>query len=62
LRARGWRATFAIVLLAVGLAADAIVFPVADSIGFRRIPYSIGDRNQSREQAIVKELRAVTRS
>ena len=39
LRARGWRASFAIVLLAVALAANAIVFSVADSLVFHRIPY-----------------------
>src|SRR5688572_9725412 len=44
LRARGWRASFAIVLLAVALAANAIVFSVADSIVFHRIPYSEADR------------------
>jgi hypothetical protein len=44
LRARGWRASFAIVLLAVALAANAIVFSVADSIVFHRIPYPEADR------------------
>jgi len=44
LRARGWRASVAIILLAVALAANAIVFSVADSVVFHRIPYPEADR------------------
>ena len=44
LRARGWRASVAIILLAVALAANAIVFSVADSVVFHRIPYPDADR------------------
>ena len=43
-RNRGWRAGFAIALLAVALAANATVFSVADSIVFHRIPYADADR------------------
>ena len=42
--ARRWRAGFAMVLLAVALAANAIVFSVTDSIVFHRIPYSEANR------------------
>jgi putative ABC transport system permease protein len=39
LRARGWRAGVATGLLAVALAANAMLFAVADSVVFHRVPY-----------------------
>ena len=43
-RARGWRATLAAALLAVALAANTIVFSVADSLVFRRVSYPAAER------------------
>ena len=43
-RARGWRSVLTIVLLALALAANTIVFSVADSLVFRRIAYPDADR------------------
>ena len=44
LRARGWRAVLAVALLAVALGANAVLFAVADSLVFRRVPYPGADR------------------
>ena len=44
LRSRGWTVAFSIGLLAVALAANAIVFSVADALMFRRTPYPDADR------------------
>jgi len=44
LRARGWRAGIAAVLLAIALAANALLFAVADSVVFHRVPYRDVDR------------------
>jgi putative ABC transport system permease protein len=44
LRSRGWRATLSMFLLAVALSANAVVFSVADSLVFRRLPYPDADR------------------
>lgn len=41
---RGWRAALIVGLLAVTLAANALVFAVADSTLFRRVPYPDADR------------------
>jgi len=38
-RARGWRAGLVIGLLAIALAANALLYSVADSLVFRRVPY-----------------------
>ena len=38
-RSRGWRAVLEVVLLAVALAANTVVFSVADAYVFRRVPY-----------------------
>lgn len=43
-RARGWRSALTIVLLALPLAANTIVFSVADSLVFRRVAYPDADR------------------
>jgi predicted permease len=43
-RGRGWTAAFSIGLLAVALAANAIVFSVADSLVFHSTPYPEADR------------------
>ncbi|OFW08405.1 MAG: hypothetical protein A3H96_21115 [Acidobacteria bacterium RIFCSPLOWO2_02_FULL_67_36] len=43
-RARGWRAGLTVALLAVGLAANTIVFSAADSLVFRRVSYPNADR------------------
>ena len=44
LRTRGWRAVLAVALLAVALGANAVLFAVADSLVFRRVPYPDADR------------------
>ena len=44
LRARGWRPVLTIVLLALALAANTIVFSVGDSLVFRRLAYPDADR------------------
>ena len=38
-RSRGWRAVLEVVLLAVALAANTVVFSAADAYVFRRVPY-----------------------
>lgn len=38
-RSRGWRAVLEVVLLAVALAANTVVFSAADAYMFRRVPY-----------------------
>jgi putative ABC transport system permease protein len=43
-RARGWRAILVVGLLAVALAANTMLFSVADSLVFRRLPYDDVDR------------------
>src|SRR5688572_12556792 len=43
-RNRGWRALLVVVLLAVALAANALVFATADSLAFNRLPYAGVDR------------------
>lgn len=43
-RARGWRAGLTVALLAVALAANVLVFSVADSIVFHRLPYRDAER------------------
>jgi hypothetical protein len=43
-RARGWQAVLALVLLAAALAANTIVFSAADAFVFRRTPYPSADR------------------
>ena len=43
-RARGWRSVLTIGLLALALAANTIVFSVADSLVFRRVAYPNADR------------------
>ncbi len=64
LRARGWRGVLTVVLLAVALAANAIVFASADSFVFHRVPYrdastlvEIGE--QSRYQPVDRSTAAV---
>ena len=44
LRARGWRPVLAAVLLAIALAANTLMFAVADSLVFHRAPYGEPDR------------------
>ena len=43
-RSRGWAGVFVVVLLAVALAANAVMFSVADSLVFRRQPFEDADR------------------
>jgi putative ABC transport system permease protein len=43
-RARGWRALLIVALLAVALAANAVMFAVADSLVFNRVPFPHADR------------------
>ncbi len=43
-RFRGWRSVLTIALLALALAANTIVFSVADSLVFRRVTYPDADR------------------
>lgn len=43
-RARRWRATLAMSLLAVALAANTVMFSVADSLVFARMPFRGADR------------------
>jgi putative ABC transport system permease protein len=44
IRARGWRAAFVIMLLAVAMAANVVVFSAADAFVFNRAPYWKADR------------------
>lgn len=44
LRQRGWSAALAVVLLAVVLAGNAVVFSVADALVFHRLPYPDSER------------------
>ncbi|HUF24704.1 MAG TPA: ABC transporter permease [Vicinamibacterales bacterium] len=43
-RARGWQAVLVVVLLAVAIAANTIVFSAADAFVFRRAPYPQSER------------------
>jgi predicted permease len=43
-RARGWRAVFIVLLLAVAMAANTVVFSAADAFVFNRAPYWQPDR------------------
>jgi predicted permease len=43
-RARGWRAALIVALLAVALSANALMFSVADSLVFHRVPFRDANR------------------
>lgn len=44
LRGRGWRALLIVALLGVAMSANALVFAVADSLVFHRVPFPAADR------------------
>lgn len=54
LRSRGWRPVLAIGLLAIALAANTLVFAVADSFVFHRTPYRDAERLVEIRQVDVK--------